>query len=95
MASRAPTRNSGPLRVHPHNPRCFADRDGPPTHPTGWHTWPRLQHLGGTSGTLAVEWLDPAAGRAQDGKAVSGGGKRRLAAPFAGDAVLYIHRQRT
>jgi hypothetical protein len=47
--------------------------------------------LTAAKGTLAVEWLDPANGRRIDGAAVRGGAKATFDAPFAGDAVLYLH----
>jgi len=46
--------------------------------------------LSAAEGTLAVEWFDPAAGKAVPANPVSGGAPRELAAPFAGEAVLYL-----
>ena len=37
---------SGPLRVHPQNPRYFADASGRPVFLTGAHTWANLQDTG-------------------------------------------------
>ena len=34
---------SGPLRVHPSNPRYFADAEGRAVYLTGSHTWNNLQ----------------------------------------------------
>ena len=36
---------SGPLRVHPENPRYFADAGGEPVYLTGSHTWNTLQDM--------------------------------------------------
>ncbi|MGC8834180.1 MAG: hypothetical protein ACP5R4_09000, partial [Armatimonadota bacterium] len=38
----------GPLRVHPTNPRYFADRRGRIVYLTGSHTWNNLQDMGPT-----------------------------------------------
>ncbi|MBM3216041.1 hypothetical protein FJZ36_14125, partial [Candidatus Poribacteria bacterium] len=38
----------GPLRVHPTNPRYFADGDGNAVYLTGSHTWSNLKDLGVT-----------------------------------------------
>ena len=51
--------------------------------------------LSAASGLLAVEWLHPVEGAVTLGAAVRGGAKRKLRAPFAGDAVLYLRRQPT
>lgn len=37
---------SGPLTVHPKNPRYFADKDGNLIYLTGSHTWENLQDIG-------------------------------------------------
>jgi 4-amino-4-deoxy-L-arabinose transferase-like glycosyltransferase len=50
-------------------------------------------NLAGVSGDLTVEWFDPKSGSKQSGATVSGGGERSFAAPFGGDAVLYISRK--
>jgi hypothetical protein len=49
-----------------------------------------LVDLSAVSGIARVEWLNPATGQAVTGKAISGGGARTFAAPFRGDAVLYL-----
>ena len=36
---------SGPLRVHPDNPRYFADRDGKAVYLTGSHNWSNVQEI--------------------------------------------------
>jgi hypothetical protein len=38
--------SNGPLRVHPENPRYFADRSGKAILLTGAHTWPNLVDMG-------------------------------------------------
>ena len=48
--------------------------------------------LGGSSGQLRVEWLNPATGGIVEGETVSGGAARSFTAPFGGDAVLYIYQ---
>jgi len=45
-------------------------------------------------GTLAVEWIQPTEGTIMSGGTSVGGDKRVFKAPFSGDAVLYIRRQR-
>lgn len=46
------------------------------------------------AGAYAYEWFDPAKGqRVAQGRAEVTGAKEKFAAPFAGDAVLYIERQ--
>jgi hypothetical protein len=45
-------------------------------------------------GELALEWFDPATGRTAKRGATTGGGRRKLTAPFKGSAVLYVHRAR-
>src|SRR5215831_14005368 len=37
---------TGPLRVHPQNPRYFTDDSGRPVFLTGAHTWANLQDTG-------------------------------------------------
>jgi hypothetical protein len=49
--------------------------------------------LAAVSGSLTVEWLHPCQATAQLGEPISGGGKRHLEAPFAFDAVLYLHKE--
>ena len=46
--------------------------------------------LSAAEGDLAAEWIHPKTGKAQPAGAVRGGAKRDLAAPVAGDAVLYL-----
>lgn len=46
--------------------------------------------LTGTKAKLAVEWFDPASGKATAGDAVMGGASAELTAPFPGPAVLFI-----
>jgi len=46
--------------------------------------------LSATPGNLAVEWFNCSTGERVDGGAVAGGTGRSFAAPFAGDAVLYL-----
>lgn len=41
-----PAQTHGPLRVHPENPRYFADRSGKAILLTGSHTWPNLVDMG-------------------------------------------------
>ena len=48
--------------------------------------------LSAAKGPLAVEWFEPAAGKTVKVAAIEGGGKRALAAPFKGDAVVYLVR---
>jgi len=43
-------------------------------------------------GTLAIEWFNPRTGEILQAGSVQGGGKERFAAPFGGDAVLYLNR---
>ncbi len=47
--------------------------------------------LSAVSGSLAVEWLNPADGTSMKGEDVEGAAICEFDAPFAGDAVLYIH----
>jgi len=46
--------------------------------------------LSGMAGPARVKWVNPADGQTMDGESVPGGAARRFAAPFAGDAVLYV-----
>ena len=48
LAAEAPgaVRASGPLRVHPRNPRYFTDDGGRAIYLTGSHTWSNLQDQG-------------------------------------------------
>ena len=46
--------------------------------------------LSAAKGKLAVEWMHPITGKITAGRAVEGGAKRTLKAPFGGDAVLYL-----
>jgi len=48
MQARAQERRDamGPLRVHPRNPRYFADGGGRAVYLTGSHTWSNLQDQG-------------------------------------------------
>ena len=49
--------------------------------------------LSAAKGELAVEWFNPSTGDASPAPAVAGGAERELTSPFAGDAVLYVHRR--
>ena len=46
--------------------------------------------LRGIEGEMTAEWLDPKTGTVSDEGRVEGGGRRRLRAPFPGDAVLFL-----
>jgi hypothetical protein len=46
MAAAAPARATGPLKIHPQNPRYFADGSGRPVYLAGAHTWANLQDIG-------------------------------------------------
>ena len=48
--------------------------------------------LSGASGSLTVEWFSPSANAVIAGTTTTAGGQRSFTAPFAGDAVLYVHR---
>jgi len=50
--------------------------------------------LSAGKGPLFVEWFNPSTGKPLRAKKTSGGAKRKFTAPFRGDAVLYICRQR-
>jgi hypothetical protein len=47
-------------------------------------------NLAAASGTLGVEWFNPATGTVVRGGTTDGGATRSFTAPFGGDAVLYI-----
>lgn len=49
---------SGPLRIHPTNPRYFTDGSGKAVLLTGSHTWANLQDIGLTSIGYGVDDLD-------------------------------------
>lgn len=46
--------------------------------------------LSAAQGGLSVEWIDASTGAATPGASVDGGGRIRLAAPFAGNAVIHV-----
>jgi hypothetical protein len=46
--------------------------------------------LGQAENRFAVEWIHPSTGKAVGGDAVTGGADHEFAAPFDGDAVLYL-----
>jgi len=46
--------------------------------------------LSAAKGALSAEWFNPSTGKARKPTTVQGGAKRTLAAPFKGDAVLYV-----
>jgi hypothetical protein len=48
--------------------------------------------LSGTAGGLEVEWFSPRTNQTVAGGTADAGGTASLAAPFTGDAVLYLHR---
>ena len=48
--------------------------------------------LSGVEGGLTAEWFNPSTGETTAIPAVDGSAVRHLKAPFAGDAVLYLHR---
>jgi hypothetical protein len=50
--------------------------------------------LTAASGTLAVEWFDPATSSVVARETIGGGAVRSFVAPVRGDAVLYIAVQR-
>ena len=47
--------------------------------------------LASANGALAVEWFNPRTGEILQSGSVKGGAKERFAAPFRGDAILYLH----
>ena len=46
MNTRSTAIGGGPLRVHPSNPRYFADGSGKAVYLTGAHTWNNLVDMG-------------------------------------------------
>ncbi len=48
--------------------------------------------LSAAEGALAAEWIHPTEGKSTPAEPVAGGAKRKLKAPFAGPAVLYLHK---
>jgi hypothetical protein len=48
--------------------------------------------LSAATGSLRMEWFNPAEGRCAAEGRVEGGARRELTAPFAGDAVLFVAR---
>jgi hypothetical protein len=50
--------------------------------------------LSAAEGPLAVEWFNPATGKATPAEPTTGGASREFAAPFSGDAVLYLAARR-
>ncbi len=48
--------------------------------------------LSAAGGDMRVEWFNPASGERAPAPSVAGGAKRQFAAPFEGDAVLFISR---
>ncbi|HRW07730.1 MAG TPA: DUF6298 domain-containing protein [Caldilineaceae bacterium] len=48
---------AGPLRVHPTNPRYFADGDGNLVYLTGSHTWSNFQDNGGSDPPPAFDYV--------------------------------------
>lgn len=46
--------------------------------------------LTGSQGPLTVEWFNPRTGKAAHGPGVAGGAPRQFAAPFSGDAILFL-----
>ncbi len=49
--------------------------------------------LSGGEGSFVAEWFNPGAGEPAGTLTVPGGDQQALTAPFAGDAVLYLHRE--
>ncbi len=73
----------GPLRVHPSNPRYFADGSG------------RVKvDLSGMKGSASARWFNPRDGRFGKVFRVDGGGWRELATPDEKDWVLHIYLRR-
>jgi hypothetical protein len=54
--SLAYAQTNGPLRVHPENPRYFADASGKAVLLTGSHTWPNLIDMGPTDPPAAFDF---------------------------------------
>jgi hypothetical protein len=50
-------------------------------------------NLSTVSGTFLVEWFNPSTGETREGTPVEGGGWHSFAAPFRGDAVLYLRKR--
>lgn len=50
--------------------------------------------ISAAKGRFEVEWFDPKTGKIVDGGTVEGGQSRIFKAPFPGDAVLYIYKER-
>ncbi|MCB0182756.1 MAG: hypothetical protein KDE31_00745, partial [Caldilineaceae bacterium] len=48
---------AGPLRIHPTNPRYFADGDGNLVYLTGSHTWSNFQDNGGSDPPPAFDYV--------------------------------------
>ncbi|HXG25127.1 MAG TPA: putative collagen-binding domain-containing protein [Chthonomonadales bacterium] len=48
--------------------------------------------LSQSRGTFAIDWIRPVDGTPTSGGVTSGGARRTFAAPFGGDAVLYIYK---
>jgi hypothetical protein len=51
-------------------------------------------NLSAASGAFFVEWFNPSTGETQRGAPVEGGGGYSFTAPFGGDAVLYLQKER-
>jgi len=51
-----------------------------------------IVNLADATGDLTVEWFNPATGATTQDGSTTGGDNRSFSAPFAGDAVLYIHQ---
>lgn len=49
--------------------------------------------LSASPGPFTVEWLHPVEGTITRSEKTAGSAKRRFAAPFSGDAMLYLHRK--
>ena len=47
---------TGPLTVHPGNPRYFADASGRPVYLTGSHTWAVVQDAGPQLPPEPLDW---------------------------------------
>ena len=52
--------------------------------------WTKLFNLSATPGPLTAEWFDPKTGKTVRSDTATGGARREFAAPFEGDAVLYL-----
>jgi Family of unknown function (DUF6298) len=53
-----------------------------------------IVNLSAASGAFLVEWFNPSTGETQRGAPVEGGGGYSFTAPFGGDAVLYLQKER-